>query len=140
MQVFCDGAFSKKPQGAGVGVTFSYNGEQFDFSLSVKETDSNLVELKACRCALESLLKVVGLSEAKTLCVSLYSDSDYVERQQKENTNEWCREVYWLFSYFESVSLVVVKGHSGARSWLGLMNEHVDRLAKKAMREEIAKR
>lgn len=135
MQVFCDGAFSKKPLAAGVGATFSYQGEQFDLSRRVEPDDSNKVELRALTYSLQFVLEVLGESVAKTLDVSLHSDSDYVEREKELQTNSW-KKVEELFSHFSSVSLTIVKSHRGAKNHVSLMNEHVDRLAKSAMRAE----
>lgn len=135
MQLYCDGAYSRKPKSAGVGVTFSFAGQQHDLSLGVTPDDSNLVEMKAVSCALEFLHGKVGEENSKAMDVVVVTDSDYVERESQSNTEAW-QEVAKLFVLFKSVSLRVVKGHRGMRSHDSMVNEHVDRLAKKAMRAQ----
>lgn len=135
MQLYCDGAYSRKPKSAGVGATFSFNGKQYDLSLGVEPDDSNLVEMKAVSCALMFLNQSVGDKVSKSMDVVVVTDSDYVEREAENSTDAWA-SVELLFSRFKSVSLRVVKGHRGMKSHDSMVNEHVDRLAKKAMRAQ----
>jgi ribonuclease HI len=135
MQLYCDGAYSKKPKSAGVGVSFVFNGHQYDLSLGVEPDDSNLVEMKAVSCALSFFKESVGEKVAKGMDVVVVTDSDFVVRAADENTEKW-KSVSNGFSSFKTVKLRVVKGHKGGRSYDSMVNEHVDRLAKKAMRAQ----
>jgi len=135
MQLYCDGAYSKKPKSAGVGVSFVFNGHQYDLSLGVEPDDSNLVEMKAVSCALSFLKESLGDDVSKGMDVVVVTDSDFVVRAADGNTVAW-QSVSSGFTSFKSVTLRVVKGHKGMRSYDSMVNEHVDRLAKKAMRAQ----
>jgi ribonuclease HI len=135
MQLYCDGAYSKKPRSAGVGVSFVFKGHQFDLSLGVTPDDSNLVEMEAVSCGLKFLKDSVGNDAASAMDVVVVTDSDFVLRSEASDSEQWQR-LSGDFLSFKNVSFRVVKGHKGSRSPDSLANEHVDRLAKKAMREQ----
>lgn len=135
MQLYCDGAYCKKPKSAGVGASFVFKGHQFDLSLGVTPDDSNLVEMKAVSCGLKFLKDSVGDDAASAMDVVVVTDSDFVLRAEKSDSKQW-QSFSDNFSPFKNVSFRVVKGHKGSRSPDSLANEHVDRLAKKAMREQ----
>lgn len=119
-------------------MSFVFNGHQYDLSLGVEPDDSNLVEMKAVSCALSFLKESVGEVVAKGMDVTVVTDSDFVVRSADENTEKW-QSASSGFSSFKTVTLRVVKSHKGMRSHDSMVNEHVDRLAKKAMRAQQLK-
>ena len=133
MKVYCDGAFQKKPKGAGVGVSFCHEGVQHDLSRVSFLNDSNDVELEAVIVSLEFVVEKLGVEKIKELNITLVTDSDYVVREERSNSNKW-QSITPLINCCSSFKLQLIMGHKGSKNHDSLCNEHVDCLAKKAMR------
>ncbi len=135
--IFCDGSYSKKERVAGVGFSFTVKGQHHDFSLPVSATDSNETEMLAVSTSLAMLADMLG-NDAESNHIKLYTDSDYVDREII-NKCDTSKDVRKAMESFASVTISVTKGHSGSRNPHSMSNEHVDRLAKDAMRSQLLK-
>lgn len=130
--VFCDGSYSKELKSAGVGISFNLNHQQHDFSLPSCKTDSNDAEMDAAVSALLKVELIAGKEITSSLSISLYSDSDFVEREVNARSPK-AQGFIDITDRFRKVDLIIIKSHRGRANHIDMANNHVDRLAKDAV-------
>ncbi len=129
IEIFTDGACSGNPGPGGWGVLLRWNGHEKELSGGQEETTNNRMEMMAVIEGLEALKKPSK--------VSLYTDSQYVQRGVTEWMDGWKAKGWpkriknkdlWLqidsLIQLHDVEFHWVRGHSGHAE-----NERVDKLA-----------
>jgi ribonuclease HI len=132
---YCDGAYSKTLNSAGIGISFTHKSKQYDYSLPSLTQDSNDAEIDAAVMALSKIELIVGKEQLSQCSVVLYSDSDFLLREAI-NKSFRAESYNQLADAFKSIDIKIIKSHKGAFNHNGMANEHVDRLAKSAMNRE----
>ncbi len=127
--VYTDGACSKNPGPAGIGVVLMWKDHIKEISEYIGEATNNVAELKA-------ILKALTSIKNKNLPVILYTDSTYVIgvlSGWKIHANKTLiKEIQKEIERFSSLSIRKVEGHSGLPE-----NERADKLAKDAIKEHL---
>jgi ribonuclease HI len=142
-EIWADGACSGNPGPGGWGAVLrAPTGRLLDLSGAAHDTTNNQMELTAAFAALERL--------SKPSCVTLYTDSEYVQKGMTEWMPGWLkrrwknaqgkpvanRELWERLQAAESrhaVTWVWVRGHAG-----DAMNERADQLAGAAREKLVA--
>lgn len=126
IHIYTDGACSRNPGPAGVGVLLRYKNHERRISKFLGNATNNIAELTAIKIALESITD-------STKSVVIYSDSQYSigvcsnpTWKPKKNV-ELISEIKKLISKFNKVEFEWVKAHNGHPD-----NEAVDKLAVQA--------
>jgi len=127
--VYTDGACSKNPGPAGIGVILMWKDHIKEISEYIGEATNNIAELKA-------ILKALTSIKNTNLPVILYTDSTYamgVLSGWKIHANKsLIKEIKKEMERFSSLSIRKVEGHSGLPE-----NERADKLAKDAIKEHL---
>ncbi len=129
IRIYTDGASSKNPGPAGIGVLLLYKDNRKEISEYIGEATNNVAELTAIKRALSALKR-------QDLPVRIFTDSEYAVGLLSQDWNpkankSLINEIKQLMKKFCDLKLIKVSGHAGIKE-----NEVADFLAVSAVKRQ----
>ncbi len=152
--VYCDGSYDKDSGFAGLGIVLQQGGstEDFSFPLDTPFSDNNQVEVKAIEKSIELVTAYANSTWGSIANVNLtiITDSDYASdcftkagfcfaKEMPYGTTQLIVNTKLMLEKFKNFTIVVVKSHTKIKSPEAMLNEHCDKLAKRALQTVLDK-
>jgi len=127
IEVYTDGACSRNPGPAGIGVVLSYKDHTKEISRYIGHATNNIAELRAILDALKAIRSVDKQ-------IIIYTDSTYaagvLTKGWKAKANKGLvQEIIEEMERFNDITINKVNGHAGIEG-----NERADHLARDAVK------
>lgn len=139
IRAYCDASYDDKTGAVGLGSTFNKTPlTQENRTCGDRQTniDANGAELYAISFCMKHVLAEVD--DASKVELQIVTDSDDCLRKLQLDKANWCKqveEIYELNEKFKSVEFIPIKGHCENKGPDHMLNCHVDKMAKRSMRE-----
>jgi ribonuclease HI len=128
---YTDGACTKNPGPAGMGVVLKDGKSRREFFGYLGSATNNIAELSAIKKALTAIDK-------RSRPVRIYTDSRYAigvltKRWKAKANQELIAEIKSMLAKYSDIQLLYVPGHTG-----NALNERADKLARRAIRDKAS--